>query len=546
MPDGPHNDEPHNQPPERDSPASEAPAADDLSGPVEPGSATDSDPERPSANESGASGESSDDDDDLTAWADRTERSPANRARRAQSGSGRSTVERQALKQRRRTVALPAAPKKKRGPLKGRVADLFRVVERRAGSSERRHARAGAYALQIILHVVRQWARDRCHEKAASLTFQTMLSIVPLMALSLAILRSSGNIDAQSSFVGFLANEFIPISTEIIAAKLSQWSDNVNLRSLGLVGLIATVLVAFVMVNSLEKTINVIWRAERKRRLAQKFIIFYATATIGPFLLGASLYQASKFGWTEGYSGLFLSLLTSFGALFMANFFLPSLRIRVGPAMLGALTSTLLWELARMAFRVYVTEFASASFSGIYGPLSMVPLWLLWIYYSWLVFLLGVEVAHVAQNLHLLQRSDRRGQMTLENEILQRVNGVTGARVMMAISANYLSGDKVMPRRVLEEIFDLSDNVLTRITDRLVKRDLIIEVEGEVAGFLPARPPGEISLGEVLGAFRSSDLELSSHHTRTQLDEIFRELERNTRMRTEEVYFDELVRGTAV
>ena len=486
------------------------------------------------------------------AYADHSEGSAVPRAHEERVTTGpnrnkyRSTVERQAIKQRRRNVALPAAPQRKRGPIKGRVADIFRVVEQRAERSERRHARAGAYALQVTGHVIREWARDRCHEKAASLAFQTVLSIVPLIAIGLAILRGSGDIDAQSSFVGFLAHEFVPVSPEVIAAKLTKWSDNVNLKSLGLIGLISTVMVAFIMVNSIEKTINVIWRAERKRSLAQKFVIFYATATISPFLMGTSLYQASKFGWTEGYGGLFLSLLTSFGALFMANFFLPALRVRVGPALLGAMTSAVLFELARMAFRVYVTEFAFASFSGVYGPLSLVPLWLLWMYYSWLVFLLGVEVAHVAQNLHLLQRSDRRQRMSLENEILQRVNGVTGARIMMAISANYLGGDKIMPRQALAEIFDLTDDVLGRITDRLVRHDLLIQVEGELSGFLPARPPGEISLADVLAVFRSDDYEIGVNHSRTQLDDILIDIERNTRIRTSEVFFDELVHGTAL
>ena len=469
---------------------------------------------------------------------------PAGKSRRRSRPRDRSTQERHALRKRRRQVALPSAPTR-RGPIKRRVADLFRVVEARAERSERRHARAGAYALHVAAHVVRQWARDRCPEKAASLAFQTVLSVVPLLAVLLAVLRGTGHIDAQSSFVEFLGHEFIPVSTDVIAEKLTEWSDNVNLKSLGLVGLIASVLVAFVMVNSIEKTINAIWRAERKRPLSQKFIIFYATATIGPFLVGASLYQASQFGWTAGYKGLFISIISSFGALFLANFFLPALRVRLGPALLGALVSMVLFEIARVAFRAYVTEFAFASFSGVYGPLSLAPIWLLWVYYSWLVFLLGIEVAHVAQNLQLLQGADRRQSMSLENEILQRVNGVTAARVMMAISAAYMGGDKIMPKRTLEEIFDLSPDVLRRITDRLKQHDLIIEVPGEQDGFLPALPPSEIALATVLGAFRSSDATFLETRGRTQLDSILADIDRNARLRTQDIYFDDLVRGKA-
>lgn len=450
-----------------------------------------------------------------------------------------------AIERQKQLVALPSVPIKRRGSIEKRVAALFHNVTDRAERSDRRHARVSAYALQMANHVVRQWARDRCHEKAASLAYQTVLSVVPLLALTLAVLRGVGHIDGESSFVEFLAREFIPVSSDLIAKQLTSWSDNVNLQSLGLVGLGASVAVAFVMVNSLEKIINHIWRAERRRALSQKFVTFYATATIGPFLLGTSLYQASQFGWTEGFAGLVTSIFTSFMALFMANYFLPALQVRVVPALLGALVSTVLFEIARYAFRVYVTEFAFASFSGVYGTLSLAPIWLLWIYYSWLVFLLGVEVAHVAQNLHLLRRSDRRRPMSLENEILHRVNGVTAARVMMAISAAYLGGDKVMPRRAIEDIFDLSDDVLTRIARRLQSRDLIIEVEGEPSGFVPARPPAEITLAEVMGAFRSSDIDTTGARTNTPLDQLLLDIERDTRERTETVTFDALVRGPA-
>ncbi|MCP4223401.1 MAG: hypothetical protein GY773_08685, partial [Actinomycetia bacterium] len=184
--------------------------------------------------------------------------------------------------------------------------------------------------------VVRGGARDRCPAKAASLACQTVPSVGPLMAVALRVLRWSGNTDAESSFVDFLAQHLIPVSREVIADKLSTWSGNVRLDSLGLVGLISIVFLAFVMLNSLEKTINVIWRAEQRRSLAQKFIIFYASVTIGPFLIGTSLYQAAKFGLTDGSSGFLISITASSGAFFLANYVLPATKVRLGPAILGA------------------------------------------------------------------------------------------------------------------------------------------------------------------------------------------------------------------
>ena len=404
-----------------------------------------------------------------------------------------------------------------------------------------RWVRASRYAIALVRQLVHQWVRDRCPQQAASLAFQTVLSVVPLTAVAMAALRIWGDVGAESSLVAFLSEEFIPVSREVIATQLTDWSSNISMRSLGIMGLCTTVLLAFILVNNLEKTINAIWRSDKKRPLAQKFVVFYATVTLGPLLMGASLYEATRAGLTEGPGRFLIGVATSFGALFFANYFLPVKRARLRAAVVGALVSTFLLELAKYAFKVYVTNFAFGSMSGIYGALAVIPLWLLWVYYGWLVFLLGVEVAYATQNLGFLQRRDRRGPMSLENEIVRRVNGVLAARIMMAITGTYMSGQKVTSPTTLEEMFDLSGEVLDRITTRLEAHDLIIHVEGEFSGYLPARPPSEISLGHVLAAFRNDDVSHAAHNPRTRLDQILTEIDQDTRARTDDLYFDQLV-----
>ena len=425
--------------------------------------------------------------------------------------------------------------------LRGRVRRIVRDVEERAKVTERRRAQIPAYALRITIQVLRQWARDRCPQQAASLAFQTVLSIVPLLAVTLAVLRATGAMNAESMFVEYLSSEFIPISRVEIEHKLYEWSSNVTFETLGLIGLITTVLLAFIMINSLERVVNYIWRSERKRSVAQKFIVFYATATIGPFLIGTSLYQAAKYGLTSGPLGILLSFATAYGALFLANFVLPACPVRWSSAAIGALVSSILFEAAKYLFGAYVTGFAFAKYSGMYGALAVAPLWLLWIYYCWLTLLLGVEVAHAAQNLHLLERADRRGTLSLENELLNRVNGVVAARVMVAIAQSYATGQKVVSRRALETRFDLSSEVLGRITQRLKSRDLIIEVQGDHHGFIPARPPHEISLAQVLRAFRGDDVTAKESSTSPErLSEVLRQLDADTQQKTGAIFLDQL------
>lgn len=440
--------------------------------------------------------------------------------------------------QAERQVSLPHMPKPVTlgGVARGMAATVAKGAERQLDTW------AGGYWFRVLSQVVRQWARDRCPQQAAALAFHTVLSVVPLLAVALAALRIWGDINAGSVFVEFISREFIPVSPRDIAEQLTVWSNNINIESLGLVGLCTTILVAFILIDGLETAVNRIWRAERPRSFAQKFVVFYSTLTVGPFLMGMSIVQAAQFGLTEGPWRFLLSVGTTCGALFLANYFLPTAHVQARAAFAGALMSTILFEIAKYAFNVYVTQFAFASFSGIYGAVAVVPLWLMWIFYCWLTFLLGVELAYAAQNLHILQRWDRRRRLSLDNEILERVNGVTAARVMLAISSAYVRGEKVISRNTLEEMFDLSNDALTRIVERLKKHDLVIEVEGERAGFLPARPPSEISLADVLAAFRGGDLLPRRGGTiTTRLDSVLADMEDDIQQRTKHLRFDELI-----
>ena len=448
-------------------------------------------------------------------------------------------------RKRRTTIpGFPAvpAPRPRREPqnLRRRLSDFLRSAETRAAKSTRKRVRVSLYLVRLAVQVVKQWARDRCPQQAASLAFQTVLSIVPVLAVCLAALRLTGLMEEESALVQFLSDRFIPVSSKELASLLTGLSENVTFKSVGIFGLVTTVTIAFVMWHSLDQIMNHIWRAERKRTIAQKFVVFYATFTIGPLLLGVSLYQAARFGLAEGSSGFLLSVASSFLALFLANWFLPSTRVRVGPAAIGAAVTTVLFEVAKYVFTIYVTEFAFQRYSGIYGALAVAPFWLIWIYWSWLMLLLGAEVAHAAQNIRLLEQSERRGTLSLENELLQRVNGPMAARVMVAVVEAYLGGAKVLSRQKIADRLDLSPDVVERITRRLKDADLLMEVEGDFIGFVPARPPNEISLAQVLAAFRGDDRD-GEKSRQTPLTTVLADIELETSLRTAQVTLDQLV-----
>lgn len=397
------------------------------------------------------------------------------------------------------------------------------------------------YVARVLVQVVKQWMRDRCPQQAASLAFSTALSIVPLFAVALALLRATGEFEAESTLVAFLAREVLPsMGRGEIAKALGDYSGKMSFEAVGLTGTLVTIVLAFIMYTGVEKIFNDIWRVERGRSYSSQFLMFYAVITLVPSLFAFSLVHAARSGLTEGVLGTLAALAASFAALFLANWLMPATRVRWGPAAIGALVSSLLFETAKYAFQLYVAKVAFQSYSGVYGTLGLVPILLVWIYYSWLVVLLGAEVAHSVQNLHHLEGSDnRRGEGDAS-----KVGGLAATRFMCAIAERWNAGVQATSREELAMRFGVAEDVVERTLRRLREGGLVLEVEGDAAGYVPARPTADITLADVMFLFRGSDIVTrpAAAAPSTRLDAVLLELEESQRTRARSVSIDDLVR----
>jgi membrane protein len=143
------------------------------------------------------------------------------------------------------------------------------------------------------------------------------------------------------------------------------------------------------------------------------------------------------------------------------------------------------------------------SYSGVYGSLGLIPLLLMWIYASWLLVLLGAEIAFAVQNLRLLEAEDRR------HDGDEPINGLVAAQLLAAVAGAHEVSGKGLAKATLVTEFGISANVVERIVERLKSRGLIAEVHGDINGFIPGRAASAIRLQEVLAVFRSGDLEVA-------------------------------------
>lgn len=245
--------------------------------------------------------------------------------------------------------------------------------------------------------VARRFDEDHCMQIASSLTFTTLLALVPIITVALTLIAAFPVFREWMSHIErFLLQNMLPESAETIAAYAQQFTENAaRLTAAGLVFLFVT---AMIVLMTIDRAFNQIWRVPRRRTPVQRVFIYWALLTVGPILIGASLSLTS---WVVGlslglvrdvpYAALVLLkvvpiLLTGF-AFALLYITLPNRRVLVRDALSGGFLAAVAFEAMKQGFAAYITHFPT--YKLVYGAFASVPIFLLWLYLSWLVVLFG-------------------------------------------------------------------------------------------------------------------------------------------------------------
>jgi membrane protein len=394
------------------------------------------------------------------------------------------------------------------------------------------------YLARLIAHIWRQWARDRCPSQASALAFETALSMVPCLAVAFSLLKATGALEARSALVEFLSRNMFPVYGERIGQFLIQFSDNINAGVLGVVGTGTTFLIAYFVFHELEHIFNDIWRVTQRRSLLNKFVVFYTLITLVPSLVGLSVYHTARY-WSlnRGVIGWLAPVSLVWVALLLANRMLPRAKVRWRSAAIGALLSAVLFEAMKRGFALYLSDLFFRRYTGIYGALALLPLLLMWIYVTWLVVLLGAEVAYAVQNFHYLDTLERR---SLGDGPADHMNGVVATRLMVAVAQAFRDGEKAVTRIELASRFEVPEEMVAALVLRLKHADLLVEVEGEVHGIMLGRDPSAITVEQIMAPFRPVDVR-GGAEAATRVNLLLRELEQSRRRHSEHTTLHDLL-----
>jgi membrane protein len=257
--------------------------------------------------------------------------------------------------------------------------------------------------IDLVRMVWRRFHEERCLQIGSSLTFTALLAIVPIITVALTLISAFPVFrELMANVQLFLINNMLPESAESIAGYTQQFADNAaRLTAMGIAFLFVT---AMIVLSTIDRALNQIWRVPRPRATVQRVFIYWALLTVGPLLMGASLSLTSwlisqSLGLVKGvpWAGEMLLKLVpialtglAFALLYVT---LPNRRVLMRDAFTGGFLAALAFEGMKHAFALYITQFPTHKL--VYGAFASVPIFLLWIYLSWLVVMSGAVVAAV-------------------------------------------------------------------------------------------------------------------------------------------------------
>jgi membrane protein len=360
--------------------------------------------------------------------------------------------------------------------------------------------------LRFPAALIRDWLRGEINIRAMSLAYTTLLSLVPLMVFSFSILKGLG---ARGDLRYLLHEFFRPLGEAAtqLTESVMQFVTNMRGDLLGSIGLAFLVYTVITTIQKVEASFNFVWRVERPRSFGRRFTEYLSVMIIGPILLAVSIgllgsaENSPLAQWLNALPPLagtleVLGRLAPYAivtAVFTFMYaFVPNTRVEIRAALIGGVTAGIIWALVGQAFTSVILY--SSRLVAVYTGFAIVLTTLIWVYLSWLILLVGAQLAFYLQFPQYL----RHGQHAIELTGSDREQ--VGLSVMYLVGRDYAEGKTYWSASNLAAELDIPSIALAPVLACLERGGMLIATEKEQ--FVPGRNPDGILLADILEAVR--------------------------------------------
>lgn len=371
-------------------------------------------------------------------------------------------------------------------------------------------ARMGVHLTRMGILIFEGFTSANLLTLAAALTYQVTFALIPLLALGLSIFQGFSGVQADAVRMQQWLSANLPVLGEEVIGQLVNAIQNINAPTMGILGFATLLFVCFTTLTTIERAFNRIWGIRRPRPLLRRFTIYWTMLTLGPLFLTFSLTITSSLqnhrimqAITENLpilhwvmNGLFPYVIawTMFCAIYL---FMPNTTVRLGPALVGAVIAGSLWELCKSFYVWYNTSFLIHS--PVYGSFGTIPVFLLWVWLSWVIVLLGAEIAFAAQHVRTYRREVEapRASHAFKEKL--------GLHIVLQVVQRFVRGEPAPSVNVLTEQLGAPSRLVNEVAFTLTTNGVLAEAGAKERepGLLPAMDPALLTIGRVIQALRN-------------------------------------------
>ncbi len=372
--------------------------------------------------------------------------------------------------------------------------------------------RSGLWLVVRILYaIMRDLAEGQINLRAMSLVYTTLLSLVPLLAITFSVLKGFG---VHNQIEPLLLNVLAPLGEKgvEITTQIIAFVDNMRVGVLGSLGLGLLIYTVIALMQKIERAFNYAWHVTQHRTLAQRFSDYLSVIIIGPLLivsaLGitgtvastsvvetiAAIQPVSAIVHLAGRLVPYILIIAAFTFLYM---FIPNTKVRFTSAVAGGFAAGVLWETVGWAFASYIVT--STKYAAVYAAFSTLILFMIWLYLSWVILLVGASIAFYCQNPEYTRI--RRGDLRLSNRMKESLS----LTALILVAQNYYRGAPAWNGQAMAQHLGLPTEVMTSVLSALEGSGLLAHSGDGTPTYLPGRPPDITAVKDVLDAVRSAD-----------------------------------------
>ncbi len=363
--------------------------------------------------------------------------------------------------------------------------------------------------LRLFYVAFREFTEGQLNLRAMGLVYTVLLSIVPLLAISFSVLKAFG---VHNEIVEpFLLKFLSPLGAkgQEITVQIIGFVENMKIGVLGFIGLALLIYTVVSVIQKIERAFNYIWRIKKSRSFARRFSDYISVIIIGPVFVFAALGLTASiksssfvqyiisielFGPFFYFGTKFLPYFLVCAAFTFIYILIPNTKVKFSSALTGGIIAGVMWETAGWAFASFVVS--STKYAAIYSGFAILIMFMIWLYVSWLILLVGAQISFYQQYPQFLTAT--KDVFRVSNKLRERLV----FSVMFLIGGNYYFNKKPWTLESIVDHLGLPMEPVQDIITLLEKNKLIIETADDPPAFIPSRDIETIKLKELLDAVR--------------------------------------------